>query len=438
MLNYVNGYVLFPLMERYAKRDITAKYRRLLEFEKLSNNEQRRAQQQQLVMLLQYCQSEIPYYRELFKAQNFTPENVHKDIRYLKDLPLLTKQIVRERTNDIKTPAAIHARKTGGSTGQSVFFYYDNEGLDWTAAINRIAYSMTGKKPHHSDLHTSADQDILDLKPKAFKHKVINSVKLAVMNRNVLMVSSFADSDLGKMLSVLKKHRPYLVQAHPSTMSALANFVKTKSLNGKNYFSVFEPTGEMLTEKIVENVQEVFGCTVVNRYGNAEFGVVAHSRFQDSYNKLQVFRRAFFLEECENESLIATNFTNRSFPLIRYDTGDVGTVREESDGCFLYDIQGRVHDVVPIEDKNYPTHFIMDMLDHKVGGVREFQVVLENNKLPILKVVREPEQSPERIEKAIRDIFPKGLEIIFVEFEQLETSGWRKKFRHVIDHRNKT
>lgn len=438
MLNYLNGYVLFPLMERYAKRNISAKFHELRTFERLGNEAQKQQQTKELVSLLQFCATEVPYYRDLFQKLQFSPDKVQKDVKYLQDLPLLTKQIVRDNTEKLKSSTAIHARKTGGSTGQSAFFFFDNEGLDWTAAINLLSYSMAGKKPHHRDLHTSADQDLLGIKPKTLKTKLINGLKLTVMNRNVLMVSSFADEDLGKLFATIKRHRPYLVQAHPSTMSALANYVKSKSLNAKNYFSVLEPTGEMLTDKIVQNVTEAFGCKIVNRYGNAEFGVVAHSKYEDSYNRLMVFRRAFYIEECEDAPLVITNFTNRGFPLIRYDTGDVGTVREENDGCFLYDIKGRVHDIVTIGERNYPTHFIMDVLDHKVGGIREFQIVLENNELPHLKIVPEPQQSQERIQQTIRQIFPTGLKISFIEIEHLETSGWRKKFRHVIDHRTKS
>lgn len=435
MLNYLNGYVLYPLLERYAKRQIAAKIRELRQFSKLDSGSQKEIQKQKLIHFLRYCEAEVPYYKDVFFKTQFKVDKIEKDIKYLLELPVLTKQIVRENTERLKSQRAYHARKTGGSTGQSVFFYYDDEGLDWTAAINLFAYSLTNKKPHHKDMHSSADQDLLALKPKDLKGKWLQKLKLAVLNREVLMVSAFTDNNIKKMLNDIQKYSPYLLQAHPSTVYALASFVQKNNLNYKKSFSVYEPTGEMLTDKMADSIASAFGCKVVNRYGNAEFGVVAHSLFEDSHRRLMVFRNAFYAEVCEDAPLIITNFTNKGFPLIRYDTGDVATVREE-EHCFIYDIKGRIHDLVNIHGQEYPTHFIMDILDHKVGGVREFQIALHDGKLPELKIVIEPGHREERVTEDIRKFFPVGLNISFVGFEMMETSGWRKKFRHVIDYRS--
>ena len=166
--------------------------------------------------------------------------------------------------------------------------------------------------------------------------------------------------------------KPHLLQGHPSSAYSIANFIERNNLKPIKLCEIFEPSGEMLTDKMVESIEKNLRCKVVNRYGNAEFGVMAHSRFDDSYNRLKIFRRAFHIEEAEQSNIIVTGITNHAFPLIRYDTGDIGTVRDENDGLFLYNIQGRIHDSVKINGQYYATHYIMDYLDHKVKNIREF------------------------------------------------------------------
>lgn len=431
---YINGYILFPLLEKKAQRLILPKQKELKSFSKLSLAQQEEIRKKSAHHLLSHCLQNVPYYRDIFQAQGFQVDSVLKDLKYIQDLPVLTKALVRENTERIRLPAAIHERKTGGSTGQSVFFYYDTEGLDWTAAINLEAYDMARSYRHRSDAHIGADLGFAEPEGRA---KLLDSLKLAAQNRQRLPVHSFSDEDLMKSYLLLKKIRPYMLQGHPSSGYAIAEFIKRKKFRKQKYCSVYEPSGEALNQKMVDSIEENLGCKVVNRYGNAEFGVVAHSRWKDPWTKLQVFNKAFFVEEVEDGPIIATSFTNYSFPLIRYDTGDVATVRNTNEGTFIENIKGRVHDIFKIDGVDFATHYIMDYLDHKIRGVREFQIVLEENQDPILKLVSERAEDQDRIAAELKAKWPKGLNIQFVQFEDFEKVGWQNKFRHLIDKRKK-
>lgn len=432
MIRYFNGYILFPLLDKVAKRHVFEKYRLLKRFEIAPVDEQRRIQKDELFRCLQYCQNEIPYYKDLFRASSFDINKVKSDIKYLAELPVLTKEIIRDNIDRLKTDSAIHPRKTGGSTGQSIFFYYDNEGLDWAAAVNLMAYDMGHNYLHRKDCHISSE---LGLLPTQWKPKFIDWFKLFAHNRKRLMISSFSDEDLEKNVKELKRIRPYMLQGHPSSAYAMAEYIARHDISRRRYCHVFEPSGEMLTEKIVKSIEENLGAKVVNRYGNAEFGVVAHSRYDDPYTKLKVFERAFYVDECTNENLIITDFTNYGMPLLRYDTCDVGTVKIEDDGTYIYDIQGRIHDIIKINNEDFATHFLMDYLDHKVGNVREFQVLLMPDSKPVLTVVSESPEDNVRIRNELLLRWPSGLDVEFIEYDELKRVGWRQKFRHVIDMR---
>ena len=435
MLGYFNGYVLYPVLERLVKRNIRPKLIELRAFDALSNEEQLKRQREDLYKLLRFCQENIPYYKELFLKHSFDVEKIKDDIGYLHNLPVLTKEDVREHSEKMKFSknGQLHIRKTGGSTGQSVFFYYDNEGLDWTAALNLHAYEVGGKKAHHSDSHIGAD---LDFGVSGFKDRLYDRIRLLSQNRKRLLISSFSDEGLAKSYNQLKSHRPYLLQGHPSSLYAIANYVERQKMKPIRLCRVFEPTGEMVTQKMVESIERNILCQVANRYGNAEFGVIAHTKKGDSYKHLKVFQRAFYVEPCESGPIIVTGLTNYGFPLLRYDTGDIATVTKEIDGYYINDIQGRIHDTVKVGQDIFPTHYIMDYLDHKVGGVREFQILLtKENPFPILNIVPEKIEDKDRILKVIKEKWPEGFEIRFVGFEDLVLQGWRQKFRHIVDVR---
>ena len=430
MIRYFNGYILYPILEKGTKRDIFSKQKELKKFERLKREKQLITQRNEFYKILQFCKNNVPYYQDLFKAQSFSIEKVKRDIKYLEDLPVLTKDIVRNNLDRIKMPNAHHARKTGGSTGQSVHFFYDSTGLDWTSAINLQAYEMAGNYLHKKDMHISSE---LGIEPPNLLAKIKDRVKLFSQNRARLMISSFSEDDLETTYKSLNKKKPYLLQGHPSSAYAIAEYIERNNKRVKTYCNIFEPSGEMLTPKMVKSIEKNLGAKVVNRYGNAEFGVMSHSKLTDNYSKMKIFERAFHIEECNQDTLIVSNCTNFGMPLIRYNTGDLGTVKTEEDGSYIYDIMGRVHDNVTINNKVYATHYIMDYLDHKIRNIREFQILVDETSTPQINIVAEKENDKERIESEFLKRWPEGINVNFISYNELIKSGWRQKFRHVVN-----
>ena len=114
---------------------------------------------------------------------------------------------------------------------------------------------------------------------------------------------------------------------------------------------MIEPSGETCPQYIRDLLVETFGARVHDRYGLAEFGVVAY-QLDSRDRKLRVCNADFFVEarkfdEGMNE-LTITGFANRLMPLIRYRTGDLTNGIVEEEGLFIDGVQGRVHDRLTI------------------------------------------------------------------------------------------
>src|SRR5258708_8762383 len=80
-----------------------------------------------LVQLLAHCQQSVPYYSELMKGVGGNFE--HDPEAYLLQLPILTKGIIRERFEQLKSTDLKHRKwyfnTSGGSTGEPVKLIQD-------------------------------------------------------------------------------------------------------------------------------------------------------------------------------------------------------------------------------------------------------------------------------------------------------------------------
>jgi phenylacetate-CoA ligase len=432
-----NSYLLYPLAERFEGRAISPKLTVLREHGSLPFSVRRRDNLRRLTAMLHHAGTTVPYYRDLFAETGFDPGRVEREPEYLERLPFLTKDIMRREgprlLNEPFAKDALHQRKTGGSTGPSTIVYYSQEALDWTAAVNRHVLGWTGKKRHSVEIHLSTRF----FEPIALKARIKERVKCWALNRVNVFTDSFDERGLDAVWRKIARVRPFLVHGHPSTLVALARHVSASGHAEHRAFEVFESTGETLDEKQRDLVEAVFGCRVVNRFGNAEFGVVAYEERPSDRGRLSMLDFMVWPETVVtadgSSEIVFTGLTNHAMPLIRYRTGDLGVVDETPDGLILTGLQGRIHDVVTLNGRPYPTHFVQDLLD-RLGGIAEFQLVERSGDRTLLRLVPEPGESHDRLRAAIRSWWGDSVEIRFVEWHELERIGNRGKFSHLVRH----
>lgn len=428
----VSAYVAYPIAERREQRTIRPKLAELRQYYRLPFEQRLALTREKLANILVFAAHSVPYYRDLFTTQRFDPEKVRQDISYLNDLPFLTKDIIREQGDRMLSRPLVelrhHACKTGGSTGVSTIIYYDQEAADYSSAVTLYARERIGKKKYKSELHFACR--FPDLVEPEWPSR--EDWKCFAMNRSNIFFDRIDDAGLEEIWQKLQRRRPYLVHEHPSTMYALACYIE-RLYGSDKVFEVFESSGELLQPYMREKITKVLGCRVIDRYGLAELGVMAYE-LNGQVGGLQVLDSEGWPESREVEDgyeLVFTGFRNRLMPLIRYATGDRARVLKTEDAFHLTDVVGRIHDVVPINGIAHPTHHIMDMLDHRVGGIQEFQIDLSGGQ-PVLRIVSEPNASRENISGRIETLWPGAFRIEYVGHEALIRVGIRSKFRHVV------
>lgn len=430
---YLRSHVLFPLVELLGQRNISHKLKLLQKDAKLPWSARKARTQIQLSYILSEAQANVPYYKDLFRSLQFDPEDIKIDLGYLNELPYLTKDIIREQgarlLNQSRPRNKCHIRKTGGSTGPTLPVFYDSESLDWTAAEHIHVVGFTGHKLCRREVLITPESTTRS----SNKNTIENFIKNFTLNRNIINSGALDSESLEKIWRKLEKTQPYLVQGPPSVLYALALHLESKGMAPQKVFNAFESTGETLDHTKRQAIERQFLCKVYNRYGTAEFGVVAHSRTE--YDQLEVvdylvYPETYSLGNGLNE-IVLTGLTNPVMPLIRYKTGDIGNVEFDHDRFWISKLQGRVHDLVYIANKPVSTTFIQNLMD-QIGGVDEFQIHICPEGSKILKVVPSNEANKDHLSAKFKKIFGNEFKIEFTSFNNLVLQGWRSKFRYVV------
>lgn len=446
LYNEVRGIVgsvaVFPLAEWLEGRSIRAKQLALAEEMSLPFARRRRRSWDRLIETIRFAGSAVPYYRDLFAEIGFDAEKLARDAGYLAEIPLLTKEIIREQgerlLRDDHAEYRKHISKTGGSTGPSANIIYDQSAADWSSSVTRYARASVGAGASRPELHLAAE--FMESVP--IRARMREQMKCLANNRFNLTFSSFAPNELDDIWRRIQSIRPHLVHGHPSTLYRLAAHVETKQRRS-HAFDIFESSGEILTAGQRDVISRVFGCRVVDRYGLAEAGVVAYQT-ESHRNEMMLFDPVAWPEiidiehgaelprdaEGRSGELVITALANRAMPLIRYRTGDIGAMRETADGFLLQALMGRVHDVVEVAGVPVPTHHVQDVLD-RIGGVREFQI--ENGGIrPMFRIVPEAHCNRNTIRQELHKRWSNSIDVEFVELDALKRQGWRSKFRHLV------
>jgi phenylacetate-CoA ligase len=431
---FLSAFIAYPISEKYEKRRITPKVKELKDYYKKNLDDRLALAQEKLFNILLFAGSNVPYYKDLFKKTLFNPEKIKNDIKYIQDIPFLTKDIIREQKDRLLSRPLNEVKhyicKTGGSTGPSAIIYYDQESSDYSAAITLFARECIGKFKWHDSVNFACNFP----NEKSQKFLTREDFKCFALNRTNIFLSRLDDIGIREALTSLRQRKPFLVHAHPSTMHALAMDVIRNGATEK-LFEIFESSGEMLETYMADNIQKAFKCKIINRYGLAEFGIIAYQMNRQS-KLMQILESEGWpennLSDNGKNELVFTGFRNYLMPLIRYTTGDESDLEKKIDGFYLKNIIGRMHDLIPINGIQHSTNYIMDVLDHKIGGIQEFQIDARCNP-PKLRIVLEALSDKDIISKKLFEIWPHEFIIEFIDRADLILIGQRAKFRHIIN-----
>ena len=328
-----------------------------------------------------------PYYSQLFKKINFSPDKV-KSLEYIKDIPFTIKDDMREHYPygflGVPKDEVVRMHSSSGTTGRATVIYHTMEDIDcWANLVARSIY-MTGAR--RSDvfqntmgyglftgglgLHYGAEKVGMMVIPSGPGNSV----------RQIKFMREFGTT----AVHILPSYALHLLHAFDEM-----SLDPKKDVDLKIAFIGAEPHSEEIRKKI----EDGYGINAYNSYGLSEMNGPGVAFECPEKNGMHVWEDSFLLEvinpqtmepvqEGEEGELVLTNLTRKATPLLRYRTRDLAAVYSEPCPCGrshrrISRIKGRSDDMLIVKGVNvFPIQVETVLMKFPEVG-RNYQIILE-------------------------------------------------------------
>lgn len=293
--------------------------------------------------LINYAYEHVPYYRNTWKSIGITPQDIKLNSDIAK-LPIIDKQTVKEYYNEFVSDEVnindLIEHPSGGSSGINLTILYDDNTvrarrlgiLRW---LNFAGLNSRDKGVWLGRAHKTLFQDKIKWGERGEKFFGYYN---PVSNRLQLATNNMTPDVLEHYVSNIKKFKPAYIQGYPASIAALARYMDTKY--DCYQMKAVLTSSEVLTASDRKVIEKVFRCKVFDRYGlGEEVASAIECECHDGYH-IEIDRcYVEVTDECGNivedhiGDIVGTNLENYAFPLIRYKTGDLGSIKYEGCAC---------------------------------------------------------------------------------------------------------
>jgi len=341
-----------------------------------------------LKRIIEYAYQEVDYYRELFdnNAININSINTTDD---LYKLPFLTKETVQKESlrmvaNEYKRYPKnqfVEVKRTSGSTGEYLKIYWDIRN-DFSSMIPvfRIRKNLYSIEPDmkYCSFHT-ADYRL---------NKIVTpqQEELNLGGRNLSFYKvGLTYERLKECYDMILSFNPDWLNLQPSIAYLIAQIVKENNLPIPGNLKYIELIGELLLSEYYQTIKEVFDIEPVNAYGTNETNIIA---IECGNKQLNILEKNVVVEIIKNgKSIIGeegeiyvTSLSNYAMPFIRYQTGDMGIIKNENSGNVIDIISGRASDFIILENEEKLNSYVFLGIiqytnEYMSNAIKQFQIV---------------------------------------------------------------
>ncbi|HZO00890.1 MAG TPA: phenylacetate--CoA ligase family protein [Burkholderiales bacterium] len=436
--------VVFPAQERL-KRHNTVTVRRVLEKTQWWDaGKLRDLQLARLRNLLQRAAKDVPYYRALFARLDFLPGEV-RELSDLARLPLLTKEDIRANLTAMKSRKAhgLTRYNTGGSSGEPLIFFLGKERISHDVAAKWRATRWWGVDIGDPEVVVWGSPIELGAQDR------LREWRDALMRTELIPAFEMSEEKLDGFVERIAERRPKMLFGYPSALAHIARHAERRGVVlDRLGIRVAFVTSERLYEEQRRDIERIFGCRVANGYGGRDAGFIAH---ECPAGGMHITAEDIIVETVDESGrpvdsgtsgeIVVTHLATGDFPFIRYRTGDVGVLGDETCPCgrglpLLKEIQGRSTDFVVAQDGTVMHGLALIYAVRDIPGVRQFKVIqesLERTRILLCTDAAFSESDVETIRKGIADRLGSSVEVCVERVREVprEASG---KYCYVRSH----
>lgn len=433
---------LFPLHERLKSHSTVAVHKNL---ERSQWMDQVSINEQQLIRCKNYLghiSQTVPYYKKLFSEIGFLPDRL-SCLEDLQKLPFLTKPVIKENIEELKASDAqgLARFNTGGSSGEPLIFYIGKERVSHDVAAKWRATRWWDVDIGDSEIVIWGSPIELSAQDR------VKQLRDQILRTRLLQAFEMSDEKLDSFLSVIRSRKPRMLFGYPSALSHIARYAEKQGKRmDKLGIRVAFVTSERLYDNQREDIQRVFGCKVANGYGGRDAGFIAHECPEGS---MHITAEDIIIEIVDGDGnvlphgeageIVTTHLATKDFPFVRYKTGDIGVLSEETCACgrglpILGEIQGRTTDFIVASDGTVIHGLALIYILRDVPEIQSFQIVQESIELIRIAIVADAsfnELVAAKITQGFHDRLGPSVTVVIEKVEAImpERSG---KFRYVV------
>src|SRR3569832_395158 len=391
---FVSG-VFFTLHERLKGHDTTRVRRGLEETQWWPRERLDALRLERLRGLLGHAYRYVPYYKDVLDRAGLVGGAV-TSLDDLQRLPLLTKSRIRTHSERLTSTQARQLARfnTGGSSGEPLVFWLGKERVSHDVAAMWRATRWW-------------DVDIGDPEVVVWGSPIelgaqdrLRRVRDALFRTSLLPAFDMSVHRLDEYVDRLRAVRPRMIFGYPSSIAVIVEHARRggKRLDDLGTKVVFV-TSERLYDHQRSAIESGFACPVANGYGGRDAGFIAH---QCPAGGMHITAEDIIVEIIDaagrpappglEGEVVITHLATRDFPFIRYCTGDVAVLDDQSCFCgrglpLLKEIQGRTTDFVVAADGTLMHGLSLIYVIRDVIGVENFKIEQLSLQETVVKLV---------------------------------------------------
>ena len=220
-----------------------------------------------------------------------------------------------------------------------------------------------------------------------------------MQNVDMQEVTDLNDDEVRRFLiNLQKKNNQKGIWAYASALDNLAHYLNTNTLDMSNAnVNAIVACSEKLDDNTKISLEKHLNTFVLSRYSNAESGIFAQ-KIQNGDSTFFMNHGSYYFEILKFEDdtpqdygkpgrIILTDLFNYCMPLIRYDTGDVGTVILNKDNVPVFSkIEGRKQDVIYNTKDELISSFAITHIMIGLTHIKQYQFIQQDKGIYSLKI----------------------------------------------------
>jgi phenylacetate-CoA ligase len=304
----------------------------------------------------------VPFYRDRFEARDIHPDDI-RSLEDLKMLPLTTKKDLRDHYPfgmfAVEQEQLVRVHASSGTSGKPTVVGYTQKDIDMWGDIVARAIAMAGGRPG-SVLHNAYGYGLFT-----------GGLGLHYGSEKLGMITvPVSGGNMDRQITLIEDFKPTVICGTPSYVLNLAETIQSK---GKDPASLSLEIGifgaEPWSDKMRETLEGILDIKACDIYGLSEvIGPGVAMECPEAQDGLHIAEDHFLVEvinpdtlepvaDGEAGELVFTSLTKEAFPIIRYRTGDIASIRRGTCACGrttvkMSRVKGRVDDMLIIRGVN--------------------------------------------------------------------------------------